>query len=164
MSTFPLTTAGHNALQEELNRRLRIDRPALADRVQEAIADESNLAENSEYQAALADQQLNESRILALEDQLLRAEIIDVSKLSGDEIKFGATVTLVDEDTKEKNVWQIVGEPESDVSSGKISVNSPIGRALIGQKQGMTIEVIAPAGVKAFQIKKVEWLERDLDK
>ena len=163
MSTFPLTTAGHNALQEELNQRLRIDRPALADRVQEAIADESNLAENSEYQAALADQQLKEW-ILALEDQLLRAEIIDVSKLSGDEIKFGATVTLVDEDTKEKNVWQIVGEPESDVSSGKISVNSPIGRALIGQKQGMTVEVIAPAGVKAFQIKKVEWLERDLDK
>ena len=94
MITLPLTTAGHIALKEELNRRLRVDRPALADRIQEAIADESNLAENSEYQAALADQQLNEVRILELEDQLVRAEVIDVSKLSGDQIKFGATVTL----------------------------------------------------------------------
>ena len=127
MITFPLTTAGHTALQEELNRRLRVDRPGLADRIQEAIADESNLAENSEYQAALADQQLNEARILELEDQLARAEVIDVSKLSGDQIKFGATVTLIDEDTKEKSVWQIVGEPESDVLHGKISINSPIG-------------------------------------
>jgi transcription elongation factor GreA len=110
MSTLPLTSAGHSALQEELKRRLRVDRQGLAERIQDAIADESNLAENSEYQAALADQQLNEARILELEDQLARAEVIDVSRLSGNEIKFGATVTLVDEDTKEKNVWQIVGE------------------------------------------------------
>ena len=110
MITFPLTRAGHIALQEELNRRLRVDRPALADRIQEAIADDPNLAENSEYQAALADQQLNEACILELENQLLRAEVIDVSKLSGDQIKFGATVTLIDEDTKEKSVWQIVGK------------------------------------------------------
>ena len=110
MITFPLTRAGHIALQEDLNRRLRVDRPALADRIQEAIADDPNLAENSEYQAALADQQLNEACILELENQLLRAEVIDVSKLSGDQIKFGATVTLIDEDTKEKSVWQIVGE------------------------------------------------------
>ena len=112
MITFPLTRAGHIALQEDLNRRLRVDRPALADRIQEAIADDPNLAENSEYQAALADQQLNEACILELENQLLRAEVIDVSKLSGDQIKFGATVTLIDEDTKEKSVWQIVGEFE----------------------------------------------------
>ena len=159
MITFPLTTAGHTALQEELNRRLRVDRPGLADRIQEAIADESNLAENSEYQAALADQQLNEARVLELEDQLARAEVIDVAKISGDQIKFGATVTLIDEDTKEKRVWQLVGEPESDVLHGKISINSPIGRALIGQKKGATVEVIAPTGIKTFQIKKIEWRE-----
>ena len=157
MITFPLTPAGHTALQEELNRRLRVDRPALADRIQEAIADEPNLAENSEYQAALADQQLNEACILELEDQLVRAEVIDVSKLSGDQIKFGATVTLIDEDTKEKSIWQIVGESESDVPQRKISINSPIGRALIGQKKGATVEVTTPTGVKAFQIKKIEW-------
>ena len=157
MITFPLTPAGHTALQEELNRRLRVDRPALADRIQEAIADESNLAENSEYQAALADQQLNEACILELENQLVRAEVIDVSKLSGDQIKFGATVTLIDEDTKEKSIWQIVGESESDVPQRKISINSPIGRALIGQKKGATVEVATPTGVKAFQIKKIEW-------
>ena len=157
MITFPLTTAGRTALQDELNRRLRVDRPSLADRIQEAIADESNLAENSEYQAALADQQLNEARILELEDQLARAEVIDVSKLSGDQIKFGATVTLIDEDTKEKSVWQIVGKSESDVTQRKISINSPIGRALIGQKKGATVEVATPTGVKAFQIKKIGW-------
>ena len=157
MITFPLTPAGHTALQEELNRRLRVDRPALADRIQEAIADEPNLAENSEYQAALADQQLNEACILELENQLVRAEVIDVSKLSGDQIKFGATVTLIDEDTKEKSIWQIVGESESDVPQRKISINSPIGRALIGQKKGATVEVTTPTGVKAFQIKKIEW-------
>jgi transcription elongation factor GreA len=155
MITFPLTTAGHTALQESL----RVDRPSLADRIQEAIADESNLAENSEYQAALADQQLNEARILELEDQLARADVIDVSKLSGDQIKFGATVTLIDADNKEKSVWQIVGEPESDVLHGKISINSPIGRALIGQKKGAIVEVVAPTGIKAFRIKTIEWWE-----
>jgi transcription elongation factor GreA len=159
MITFPLTTAGHTALQDELNRRLRVNRLKLSDRIQEAIADESNLAENSEYHAALADQQQNEARILELEDQLARAEVIDVAKLSGDQIKFGATVTLIDADTKEKSVWQIVGEPESDVLHGKISINSPIGRALIGQQNGAIVEVVAPTGIKAFRIKKIEWRE-----
>lgn len=157
MSTFPLTTAGHVALREELDRRLRVDRPALADRIQEAVADESNLAENSEYQTALLDQQLNDARILELEDRLARAEVINVSNLSGNEIKFGATVTLIDEDTKERSVWQLVGESESNALQGKISITSPIGRALIGQKKGATVEVVTPTGIKAFQIKKVEW-------
>ena len=154
MITFPLTPAGHTALQEELNRRLRVDRPALADRIQEAIADEPNLAENSEYQAALTDQQLNEACILELENQLVRAEVIDVSKLSGDQIKFGATVTLIDEDTKEKSIWQIVGEFESDVPQRRISINSPIGRALIGQKKGATVEVTTPTEVESLPDQK----------
>jgi transcription elongation factor GreA len=81
-----------------------------------------------------------------------------VSKLSGDVIKFGATETLVDEDTKEKNVWQIVGEAEADVDRGRISINSPIARALIGERKGAKIEVVAPAGIKAYQVKKVEWI------
>jgi transcription elongation factor GreA len=156
MSRFPLTSLGQTTLQEEFSHRLR-DRPALAERIQEAVADDTNLSENSEYQTALLDHQLNEARILELEDQLARAEVIDVSKLSGDEIKFGATVTLVDADTNEKRIWQLVGEPESDVTSGKISVNSPVGRALIGRKKGMTVEVLAPTGPKEFKITKVEW-------
>jgi transcription elongation factor GreA len=157
MITFPLTTAGHAVLREELDRRLRVDRPALANRIQEAVADETNLAENSEYQTALLDQQLNDVRILELEDQLARAEVINVSNLSGNEIKFGATVTLIDEDTKERSVWQLVGESESNALQGKISITSPIGRALIGQKKGTTVEVVTPTGIKAFRIKKVEW-------
>jgi transcription elongation factor GreA len=156
MSRFPLTSLGQTTLQEEFSHRMR-DRPALAERIQEAVADDTNLSENSEYQTALLDHQLNEARILELEDQLARAEVIDVSKLSGDEIKFGATVTLVDADTNEKRIWQLVGEPESDVTSGKISVNSPVGRALIGRKKGMTVEVLAPTGPNEFKITKVEW-------
>ena len=93
----------------------------------------SNLAENSEYHAAQADKLINEARIVELEDKLAHAEVIDVSKLSGDTIKFGATVTLINEDTDEKKVWRIVGEPEANANSGKISVNSPIARALIGR-------------------------------
>jgi transcription elongation factor GreA len=100
---------------------------------------------------------LNEGRIAELEDRLARAEVIDVSKLSGDTIKFGATVTLIDEDTDEKRVWQIVGEPEADAKKGKISVASPLARALIGKAKGASVEVVTPGGAKAFEVKKVEW-------
>src|SRR6476661_6204496 len=109
MNKLPMTAAGHLVLEEELRHRIGVERPRLIQRIQEAIADDSNLAENSEYQAAKADQEINEARILELEDKLARAEVIDVSKLSGDTVKFGATVTLIDEDTNEKKVWQIVG-------------------------------------------------------
>src|SRR6266446_275487 len=133
MSKLPMTAAGHSAIEDELKQRIRIERPHLVERIQAAIADDSNLAENSEYQAAKTEQEINEARIAELEDKLARAEVIDVSKLSGDTITFGATVTLMDEDTGEKKVWQIVGEPEADVKQGKISVTSPIARALIGE-------------------------------
>src|SRR2546430_17723084 len=112
MSRLPITAAGHTALEDELMHRIRINRPLLTQRIQEAIADDSNLVENSEYQSAKAEQEINETRIAELEDKLARAEVIDVSKLSGGTIKFGATVTPIDEDTGEKRVWQIVGEPE----------------------------------------------------
>ena len=140
-------------------RRIQVERVRLIQRIKEAIADDSNLAENSEYQAAKAEQEINEARIAELEDKLARAEIIDVSRLSGDTIKFGATVTLLDEDTAQKKVVQIVGEPEADPNKGRVSITSPIARALIGKTKGATVEVEAPRGAKTYQIVRVEWLE-----
>jgi transcription elongation GreA/GreB family factor len=97
-------------------------------------------------------------RIAELEDKLARVEVIDVSKFSGDTIRFEATATLVDEDSGEKKVWQIVGEPEADANKGKISVTSPVARALIGKNKGDTVEIEAPGGAKSYKIRKVEWL------
>jgi transcription elongation factor GreA len=159
MNRLPVTAAGHIALEEELRRRMRVARPCLVRRIQQAISEETNLIENSEYQAALAEQELNETRIADLEDKLARAEIVDLSKLSGDTIRFGATVTLIDDDTDEKRIWQIVGEPEANPSEGKISVTSPIARALIGKTKGTTVLVDAPGGTKAYKVRHVEWLE-----
>ena len=159
MNRVPITAAGHRALEDELKHRIRVERPRLIQRIQEAIADDSNLAENSVYQAAKADQEVNETRIAELEDKLARAEVIAVSKLSGDVIRFGATVTLIDEDSGETKVWQIVGEPEADANEGKISITSPIARALIGKNKGNTVEVEAPGGTKTYKVRKVEWLK-----
>jgi len=154
-----MTAAGHAALEDELRGRIRIERPRLVERTRQAIADDANLVENSEYQAAQAEQNINEARIAELENKLALAEIVDVSKLSGDTIKFGATVTLIDEDTGEKRTWQIVGEPEADASKGRISVTSPIGRALIGKTEGATVLVEAPSGTKAYKVRHVDWFE-----
>jgi len=154
-----MTAAGHMALEDELKHRIRVERSRLVQRIQEAIADDSNLAENSEYQAAKAEQENNEAHIADLEDKLARAEVIDVSKLFGDTIKFGAMVTLIEEDTGDKKVWQIVGEPEADVKIGKISVTSPIARALIGKTKGATVEVEAPVGDRVYKIRQVGWPE-----
>ena len=126
MNKLPMTAVGYSVLERELKHRVQIDRPRLIERIQEAIADDSNLAENSQYQAAKSEQEINEARIAELEDKLARAEVIDISKLSGDTIKFGATVSLVEEDTGESKIWQIVGEPEADAHKGKISVTSPM--------------------------------------
>jgi transcription elongation factor GreA len=157
MNTLPMTAAGYSVLERELKRRIQLDRPRLIERLQEAIADDSNLAENPEYQAIKSEQEINEARIAELEDKLARAEVIDVSKLSGDTVKFGATVSLIEEDTGEHRVWQIVGEPEADALEGSISVTSPIARALIGKSKGETVEVETPGGAKVYQIRKVEW-------
>jgi transcription elongation factor GreA len=162
MYKLPMTAAGHSVLEEELKHRIQVERPRLIQRIQEAIADDSNLAENSEYQAAKTEQEINEGRIAELEDKLARAEVIDVSKLSGDTIKFGATVTMMKDDTGEQKVWQIVGEPEADAHKGKISVTSPIARALIGKAKGDTIEVDTPGGAKTYKVRRVEWLEGKL--
>jgi transcription elongation factor GreA len=156
---MPMTAPGHAALEKELQHCIGVERPRLIARMQAAIADDANLAENSEYQAAKSDQEINEAHIADLEGKLARAEVIDVSKLSGDTIRFGATVTLVDEDSSERRVWQIVGEPEADAADGKISVTSPIARALIGKTKGISVDVDAPGGTKTYKIMKVEWLE-----
>ena len=159
MEKLPMTAAGYAVLEDELRHRQQIERPRIIQQITDART-HGDLSENAEYHAAKESQSLNEGRIAELEDRLARAEVIDVSKLSGDTIKFGATVTLVDEDTEEKKVWQIVGEPEADARRGKISVNSPVARALIGKSEGATVEVLAPGGAKSFVVTKVEWSTR----
>lgn len=147
----PMTVAGHAALEEELKRRMSQDRPRIIDLISEARA-HGDLSENAEYHAAKEAQSHNEGRIAELEDQLSRAEVIDVSKLSGESVIFGAKVKLVDEDSDEEKVYQIVGDAEADVKAGRISISSPIARALIGKSVGDTVEVTAPGGAHSYEI------------
>src|SRR5437660_7272815 len=156
MEKVPMTASGYAALEVELKQRQSVERPRIIQQITDART-HGDLSENAEYHAAKEQQSLNEGRIAELEDKLARAEIIDVSKLSGETIKFGATVTLVDEDTDKKAVWQIVGEPEADAKKGKISITSPLARALVGKKKGTSVEVVTPSGAKAYEVKKVEW-------
>ena len=153
---IPMTHAGYVALENDLKHRQQVERPRIIEQIAEARS-HGDLSENAEYHAAKEEQSHNEGRISELEDKLARADIIDISKLSGDTVKFGATVTLVDEDTEKKAVWQIVGETEADAKKGRISITSPLARALIGKKKGATVEVMAPGGAKAYEITKVEW-------
>src|SRR5499426_2946936 len=156
MDKFPITIAGHAALEAEFMRLQQVERPRIIEAIAEARS-HGDLSENAEYHSAKEAQSHNEGRIAELEDKLQRAEVIDVTKLSGDTIKFGATVTLVDEDTEKKQVWQLVGEPEADAKQGKISITSPLARALIGKGKGTSVEVVTPSGAKAYEIKKIEW-------
>jgi transcription elongation factor GreA len=150
----PMTVAGYAALEEELKRRQQIERPRIIQAIAEARS-HGDLSENAEYHAAKEAQSHNEGRIAEIEDRMSRAEVIDVSKLSGKSVMFGATVTLVDEDTEEEKRYQIVGENEADVKSGKVSITSPIARALIGKKIGDTVEVNAPGGGKSYEVVNV---------
>jgi transcription elongation factor GreA len=156
MEKIPMTAAGHAALESELKRRTTEERPRIIEAIAEARG-HGDLSENAEYHAAKEAHGLNEGRIAELEDQLSRAEVIDVSKLSGKTVKFGATVTLVDEDTEEKKKYQIVGDVEADVKAGRISISSPIARALIGKAKGDTVEVTAPGGARAYEILDVKF-------
>ena len=156
MEKVPMTASGHAALQEELKRRKSHDRPQIIQAIAEARA-HGDLSENAEYHAAKEQQSLNEGRINELEDTLARSEVIDVSKLSGKNVMFGATVKLVDEDTDEEKTYQIVGEAEADVSQGKISITSPIARALIGKGKGDSVEVAAPGGARSYEILRVSF-------
>src|SRR5213083_3106263 len=135
MDKIPMTAAGYTTLENELKHRQQVERPRIIQQISDART-HGDLSENAEYHAAKEQQAHNEGRIAELEDKLARAEVIDVSKLSGDTVKFGATVTVVDEDTDEKKVWQLVGEPEADAKEGRISVSSPLARALIGKMKG----------------------------
>jgi transcription elongation factor GreA len=153
---IPMTHAGYVALENDLKHRQQVERPRIIQQIAEARS-HGDLSENAEYHAAKEQQSHNEGVINELEDKLARADVIDVSKLSGDTIKFGATVTLIDEDTEQKKVWQIVGEPEADAKKGRISITSPLARALIGKKKGASVEVVAPGGAKAYEVAKVEW-------
>ena len=149
-----MTAGGYAALEAELKRRQQEERPRIIQAIAEARS-HGDLSENAEYHAAKENQSLNEGRIAELEDKLSRAEVIDVSKLSGNTVKFGATVTLMDEDTEEEKKYQIVGESEADVKLGKVSITSPIARALISKKVGDTVEVNTPGGGKSYEILKI---------
>ena len=153
----PMTVPGYAALEAELKRRQQEERPRIIQAISEARS-HGDLSENAEYHAAKESQSLNEGRIAELEDKLSRAEVIDVTKLSGATVKFGATLTLVDEDTDEEKTYQIVGEAEADVKSGKVSITSPIARALIGKKVGDAVEVNTPGGGKSYEVLKVAFI------
>ncbi|MBV9420904.1 MAG: transcription elongation factor GreA [Alphaproteobacteria bacterium] len=157
MERIPMTAAGYKALEDEINHLKNVERHEIIKAIAEARA-HGDLSENAEYHAAKERQGFIEGRVMELEDQIGRAEVIDVSKLSGSTVKFGATVTLEDEDTGEKKKYQIVGDVESDAKHGRISLSSPIARALIGKGKGDTVEVTTPGGSRSYEILKVEFV------
>ncbi|MBA2124822.1 transcription elongation factor GreA [Hyphomicrobium methylovorum] len=156
MERVPMTLEGQKSLEEELQRLKSVERPRIIAAISEARA-HGDLSENAEYHAAKEQQGLNEARVSELEDKLNRAEVIDISKLSGDTVKFGATVALQDEDSGEKVTYMIVGETEADLRQKKISITSPIGRALIGKNKGESVDVTTPKGTRTLEILKVTW-------
>ena len=151
-----MTASGYRALDDQLKQLKTVERPSVIAAISEARA-HGDLSENAEYHAAKERQGWIEGQIAEIEDKISRAQVIDVSKLDGNQVKFGATVTVVDEDTEEEGTYQIVGEHEADVKAGRISVSSPIARALISKEVGDVVEVNTPGGVKAYEILKVEW-------
>ena len=157
MDKIPMTVQGHKALSAEFDHRTANERRRIIDAIAEARA-HGDLSENAEYSAAKEQQSLNEGRIKELETILALADIIDVTKLSGDKVKFGATVTFVDEDTEEEKIYQIVGDPEADASAGRISISSPIARAMIGKAKGDSFEVPAPGGTKSYEILDLKYV------
>jgi len=156
MERVPMTTEGFRALEAELHRLKSQERPRIIQAIAEARA-HGDLSENAEYHAAKEAQGLNEAKVAELEDKLSRADVIDVSTLSGDTVKFGATVNLVDEDTDEEVTYKIVGDFEANLREGKISISSPIARALIGKSKGESVEVTTPKGARSFEILNILW-------
>ena len=156
MERIPMTAEGHAALQTELKNLKSVERPNIIAAIAEARA-HGDLSENAEYHAAKEKQSFIEGRISELDDKLARADVIDVSKLTGGKIRFGATVSLIDVDSEEESSYKIVGDDEANVKEGKISISSPIARALIGKEEGDEAEVAAPSGARAYEIAKVEY-------
>jgi transcription elongation factor GreA len=157
MEKIPMTAEGYQALDAELKRLKTEERPAVIQAIAEARA-HGDLSENAEYHAAKERQAFIETRVAEIEDKIARSQIIDVSKLSGKQVKFGATVNLVDEDSGDKSKYKIVGEDEADVKAGKVSITSPLARAMIGKEEGDVVEVMAPGGAKSYEIVKVKYL------
>ncbi len=156
MERIPMTASGFKNLEEELIRLKNVERHDIIKHIAEARA-HGDLSENAEYHAAKEKQAFIEGRVIELEDYITRADVIDISKMSGTTVKFGATVTLADEDTDEKRKFQLVGDLEADAKKGRISISSPIARALIGKSKGDTVEVAAPGGARSYEILKVEF-------
>ena len=156
MERVPMTILGHKRLEDELQRLKAEERPRIIAAISEARA-HGDLSENAEYHAAKEQQGLNEARVADLEDKISRADVIDTSKMSGETIKFGATVSLEDDDSGDKVKYTIVGDLEANLRDGKISISSPIARALIGKSKGETVDVTTPKGSRSFQVLKVEW-------
>jgi transcription elongation factor GreA len=157
MEKIPMTAEGHAAIDAELKKLKTVERPNIIAAIAEARS-HGDLSENAEYHAAKERQSFIEGRIAELEDKMARAQIIDVKALSGATIKFGATIKVIDEDTEEENTYKIVGEDEADVKSGKISIASPIARAMIGKETGDVVEVTTPSGIKSLEILDVAWI------
>ena len=157
MNKIPLTPEGKALVEDELKNLKAIERPRIINSIAEARA-HGDLSENAEYHAAKEEQSHNETKIMELEDTLSRAEVIDPSLLSGDEIKFSATVLIVDEETDVESEYKIVGEVEADFKSGKISIQSPLARSLIGKSTGDSVEVNTPGGGKSYEILKVQYI------
>ena len=156
MDKIPLTRAGHTALNEELKKLKSVERPAVIRAIAEA-REHGDLSENAEYHAAREKQSFIEGRVKELEGGLSLADVIDPASLSGS-VKFGATVTIVDEDTDEEKTYQIVGEPEADLENGKLNLKSPIARALIGKDEGDSVEVRTPGGEKSYEILSIKYV------
>ncbi|WP_082108886.1 transcription elongation factor GreA [Azospirillum sp. HJ39] len=156
MEKVPMTAAGFNRLQEELKHLKITERPAVIKAIAEA-REHGDLSENAEYHAARERQSFIEGRVLELEDKISRAEVIDPAKLTGDTVKFGATVTLADQDTDEETTYQIVGQDESDIKLRLLSIQAPLARALINKSVGDSVEVSTPGGSKLYEIVSVEF-------
>jgi transcription elongation factor GreA len=152
-----MTVQGYRTLDEDLKRLKTVERPAVTVAIGEARL-HGDLKENAEYHAAKDRQGWIEGQIVQIGDMIARAQVIDVTKLSGTQVKFGATVSVIDQNTEEQARYQIVGEHEADVKKGRISITSPIARAMIGKGSGDVVEVRTPAGLKAYEITKVEWV------
>jgi len=153
----PMTAGGYARLEEELRYLKSTARPEVIRAIAEA-REHGDLSENAEYHAARERQSFIEGRVMELEDKIARAEVIDVATLNGNTVKFGATVTLVDEDTEAETAYQLVGEMEADVKEGRLSITAPLARALIGKEVGDSVEVMTPAGSKAYEILKVQYI------
>ena len=157
MNKIPMTSLGYEKLQEELKKLINEDRPNIIEAIAEARS-HGDLSENAEYQYAKEQQSLIEGKIQELESTTALAEIIDVSELSGNEIKFGATVEIKDEENKNKSIYQIVGEYESDIENNKLSINSPLARGLIGKAKDDVVEINSPKGIKTYTVLSVKFI------